>query len=310
MAKAPSKKAAIMDTPLFQAESFLLSAWSDAAQSQATLFNSEEKQTSADLFIAVDEVGRGCLAGPIVVCATIWKFQKASTELEEWLRSLRDSKKMSALSRERAFIKAQSQRFIGNGSDWETPPQLNVESRAKNNSRAGKNLFLPTHRTQWSAAKLTEQLARIETTRAIEQSFTLQSAHIGWSSAQEIDHHGIIPSLGNAVSRALEQLPLDVQPAILFFDGHTPLSLAPRWQQTPQILVTKGDDLLKSISTSSVLAKVVRDRWMSRYATEYPGYFLDENCGYGTEKHRKAIQNQGVTPLHRRSFLRNICPES
>lgn len=309
MAKATRKNKVVLDTALFQAESFLISAWNDAAQSQPTLFHSQDNPSN-HLFIAVDEVGRGCLAGPLVVCATIWKFQKASAEFEEWLRSLRDSKKMSAPARERAFDKAQSQKFFAHGSDWETPPDPNLIDKIKTTSRPDKNLFLPIQRTQWSAAKLTEQLARIEQPHASQQSFALQSAHIGWSSAQEIDQLGIIPSLGNAVSRALDQLPIEVQPAILFFDGHTPLSLTHRWQQTPQILVTKGDDLLKSISTSSVLAKVVRDRWMSKYANAFPGYFFDEHCGYGTEKHRKAIQKQGVTPLHRRSFLRNICPES
>ncbi|NBW81947.1 ribonuclease HII [bacterium] len=106
----------------------------------------------------------------------------------------------------------------------------------------------------------------------------------------------------------MESVDSDQSPAALFFDGHRPLALSHRWTDTPQIMVTKGDDLLKSISASSVIAKVVRDRWMEMYACRFPFYLFNEHRGYGTEKHREALLKHGLSPLHRKTFLKNICP--
>jgi len=132
---------------------------------------------------------------------------------------------------------------------------------------------------------------------------------LGCATAGEIDAHGIIPSLGLAASRALAQLPRQCEPAVVFFDGNRPIKLAEPWNELRQILVTKGDNLLKSISASSVIAKVVRDQWMQKYSEMFPNYAFEENRGYGTEKHRNAIEKHGPTPLHRRSFLKNLCPQ-
>ena len=58
-----------------------------------------------------------------------------------------------------------------------------------------------------------------------------------------------------------------------------------------------------SIACASIVAKVVRDRMMTKLAVRYPGYGWEHNQGYATRDHRDAIRAMGLTPFHRRSFL-------
>ncbi len=70
----------------------------------------------------------------------------------------------------------------------------------------------------------------------------------------------------------------------------------------PSRAVVKGDTLSASIAAASILAMVWRDELMEQYANEYPGYGFEVNKGYGTAEHLRALQELGVTPIHRRSF--------
>ena len=162
-----------------------------------------------------------------------------------------------------------------------------------------------------SVSKFTE--GEIEDIRAqpysLNLSCSLMAASIGAASAACIDQCGIISGLGVAASEALSQLPSIKDAKVIFFDGNRPLPLTSPWAARKQILITKGDDLLKSISTSSIIGKVVRDRWMLKYSEYFPEFNLNENKGYGTENHRSALCRLGPTPIHRTSFLKNICPE-
>ncbi len=74
----------------------------------------------------------------------------------------------------------------------------------------------------------------------------------------------------------------------------------------PQTSLVKGDARSVSIAAASILAKVTRDRMMVEYAKEYPEYGFESNKGYGTAAHYEGIKSAGITPIHRRSFLRNL----
>jgi uncharacterized protein (TIGR00252 family) len=63
-----------------------------------------------------------------------------------------------------------------------------------------------------------------------------------------------------------------------------------------------GDRLCYSISVASIIAKVYRDRFMREMDTVFPGYGFAVHKGYGTKKHREAIQKLKPCPIHRRSF--------
>ena len=70
--------------------------------------------------------------------------------------------------------------------------------------------------------------------------------------------------------------------------------------------VIKGDTKSASIAAASILAKVFRDRMMKEYAKVYPQYGFEKNSGYGTQEHIMAIREFGITPIHRKSFLRGL----
>ena len=74
----------------------------------------------------------------------------------------------------------------------------------------------------------------------------------------------------------------------------------------PQTGIVKGDGASLSIAAASILAKVTRDRMMVEYDSIYPGYAFAKNKGYGTKAHYEGLQAQGMTPIHRRSFLKNF----
>ncbi len=70
----------------------------------------------------------------------------------------------------------------------------------------------------------------------------------------------------------------------------------------PQLSLIKGDARSISISAASIIAKVTRDRMMKDYGQKYPGYGFEQHMGYGTSQHLVALDKQGLTPWHRRSF--------
>lgn len=76
--------------------------------------------------------------------------------------------------------------------------------------------------------------------------------------------------------------------------------------ETPQTSLIKGDAKSLSIAAASIIAKVTRDREMVEYHQQYPDYAFDSNKGYGTKAHYEGIEKKGITPIHRKSFLKNI----
>jgi len=122
---------------------------------------------------------------------------------------------------------------------------------------------------------------------------------IGAASVRQIDRINILRATTVAMDRALQQLrhrlPGSVDHVVV--DG-LPVRGLP-WQHDA---VVGGDDLVHCIGCASVLAKVCRDRAMSRLAPRYPAYLWDRNAGYGTQEHRAAIDRLGPTPHHRLSF--------
>lgn len=118
---------------------------------------------------------------------------------------------------------------------------------------------------------------------------------VGAASTREIDRLNIRRATALAMRRALARLP---HPAdVVLVDGLP----VPELGCAHEALVG-GDARSYAIACASIVAKTVRDRLMRRLAARYPDYGWDRNCGYGTPKHRAAIELTGVTPHHRRSF--------
>jgi len=119
---------------------------------------------------------------------------------------------------------------------------------------------------------------------------------IGVATVAEIEEFNILGASLLAMERAIAVL--NPQPHHCLIDGNQPLRfqvIAPM----PQTTVVKGDSLSLSIAAASIVAKVYRDRLITDLAKDYDGYDLAQNKGYGTIKHRQAIEKLGFTDLHR-----------
>ena len=71
-----------------------------------------------------------------------------------------------------------------------------------------------------------------------------------------------------------------------------------------QTAIVKGDAKSLSIGAASIVAKVTRDNMMVELGQKYPGYAFESNKGYGTKAHYEGIEKQGITPIHRKTFLK------
>jgi ribonuclease HII len=111
-----------------------------------------------------------------------------------------------------------------------------------------------------------------------------------------IDARGLHVTNLEALASALERLAPDGA-ATCLVDGFSLCGCA-----VPHRAVIEGDGTSAAIAAASVVAKVTRDRYMRGIAEEHPGWGFDEHVGYSTPEHRKAIEQIGISSLHRRSF--------
>jgi ribonuclease HII len=118
---------------------------------------------------------------------------------------------------------------------------------------------------------------------------------LGIVDAPTIDQINILQATFLAMKQAIQSL--KQAPDILLIDGNRAPSLSLPFQA-----IVKGDSKSISIAAASILAKVTRDRMMEAFAKEWPEYGFEEHKGYGTERHRQALEKYGPCPIHRRSF--------
>lgn len=122
---------------------------------------------------------------------------------------------------------------------------------------------------------------------------------VGIVDAKRIDEINILQATFEAMRQALRQI--NVSYSCVLVDGNKEIPNVEGVQQA----IIGGDNKSASIAAASVIAKVTRDRMMEEYATLYPGYDWESNKGYGSNAHYDAIRRKGITPLHRKSFLKN-----
>lgn len=127
------------------------------------------------------------------------------------------------------------------------------------------------------------------------RAFTPIEIAVGAASVREIAALNILGATMLAMRRAVARLP--VPPDFALIDGISLPSLP-----CPGAAIVGGDHTSLSIAAASIIAKVTRDRAMTRLAARFPGYGWAENAGYPTARHRDAIQRLGPTSHHRMGF--------
>ena len=136
-----------------------------------------------------------------------------------------------------------------------------------------------------------ERLAPIIRRRAV-------AIGVGAASVREIDQLNIYHATHLAMRRAIARVGGHEH---VLVDGNRITGF--EHQVGPYTNIVDGDAKVYSIACASVVAKVVRDRMMTKLAARYPGYGWERNQGYASREHREAIRRLGLTPFHRRSFL-------
>lgn len=125
------------------------------------------------------------------------------------------------------------------------------------------------------------------------------STGLGFVAPERIDEINILQATYEAMREAVSKL--DPQPEILLNDAVTIPLISIR-----QVPIIKGDAKSMSIAAASIIAKVTRDRLMVSYDEIYPEYGFASNKGYGAKAHLDALKKYGPTPIHRRTFIKNL----
>ena len=151
-----------------------------------------------------------------------------------------------------------------------------------------------------SAQKREEWFARIreETRRGV------LIYHVSFVSSRVIDRHGISYALKKAMKMSLMKLACDPKMCRVLLDGGL---VAPE-EYVSQKTIIKGDEKEILIALASIAAKVLRDRKMTGYGKQYPQYLFPQHKGYGTKEHMERIKQHGISPIHRKSFLKRVDP--
>lgn len=126
---------------------------------------------------------------------------------------------------------------------------------------------------------------------------------VGIATEKEIDEINILNATFLAMKRAVDGL--SIKPDLAYIDGN-------QYPKTgvKEVTIVKGDSKCMSVAAASIIAKVSRDRFMLEIAEEYPQYEFAKHKGYGTKLHYEMIEKYGVSPVHRRSFLKKILGEN
>lgn len=126
---------------------------------------------------------------------------------------------------------------------------------------------------------------------------------VAWVDAEEIDRTDILSARMKAMQLAIDALEVPADFALV--DGNRDHGKTAA-VTTPHLCVVKGDSLSMSIAAASILAKVSRDHCMMEMAQMYPEYAFEKHKGYGTKLHYERLRAYGPSPIHRRSFLKNL----
>lgn len=122
---------------------------------------------------------------------------------------------------------------------------------------------------------------------------------IGTASEQEIDEINILQATFLAMRRAVEGL--EIKPDIALVDGNKKPGL-----DIAEQTIVKGDSKSANIAAASIIAKVSRDRYMLEMAEKYPEYQFEKHKGYGTKLHYEMLEKYGISPIHRKTFLKKL----
>jgi ribonuclease HII len=149
--------------------------------------------------------------------------------------------------------------------------------------------------TKLQREKIFDKIKELKQTSKIDFAVTLVSN-------TAIDDKGITAAIRSGLGECLAMVPAKPAECRVLLDG----SLRAPSEYPQQQTLVRGDENEPVIALASIVAKVVRDTWMEQLDKKYPGYGLAAHKGYGTAAHYGAIKRMGLSPIHRKSFLKDL----
>lgn len=145
------------------------------------------------------------------------------------------------------------------------------------------------------SAKIRSELFELIVQKALSYSYSIIPHTI-------IDTINILQASLLAMKNSVNSLA--IRPDIVLIDGNKTF-----YSQSKTLTIVKGDSLSQSIAAASIVAKVIRDEYMKELSYSYQNYGWHQNKGYPTKLHINAVKEYGITPFHRKSFLKKILSE-
>ena len=141
-----------------------------------------------------------------------------------------------------------------------------------------------------------KKLSKKKREKIFREIITHSRFAISFSSVEEIDRYNILQASSLAMKRAVESL--NIPNATILVDGKFTFDKNNKNIKT----FISGDQVYPSIAAASIVAKVIRDRYMELIGKKFEVYDWGKNSGYGTKNHLLALNKFGATPFHRKSF--------
>lgn len=225
--------------------------------------------------VALDEVGRGAISGPVVVAGTFWK---QSLQTPHWVNQVKDSKQLTPRLREKLLEDFQNTLSQPIPMTFESYPEKKlVSSFNLQKNSDGPKAFKATPQDVLCLAL----------------------------SAQDVDEKGIWNCIQALAASIISQFHQKYGAFDIWMDGSLPTKIFKDSQTLLQKTFIKGDIRFKEIGLSSIVAKVLRDSYMTKLDAQWPKFMFSQHKGYGTAFHRSVLKNE-ITREHRKTFLTKI----
>lgn len=243
--------------------------------------------------IGVDEVGRGPLAGPVVACAVIMP--------KDWdVPGINDSKKLTENRRNELALKIKD-RSVAIGLGFVNSKKIdrfNIRNATKMAMIIAVRRCIENFQEQGYGS---DEIKDYETKNVDLPAIENRSRETGAGMTFDVDsNEDLDKALKKSRIKILidgdMEIPLEQLEADFDKEGFT----------ISQETIIKGDSKSLAIGAASIVAKVARDEFMKEYSKRAPEFGFEKHKGYGTKAHYEAISSYGLSPIHRKTFLKKV----
>ena len=254
-----------------------------------------EKSDGFKYLVGVDEVGRGPLAGPVVACAVIMP--------KDWdVKGINDSKKLTENRRNELALKIKDNSVaIGLGFvNSKKIDRFNIRNATKMAMIIAVRRCIENFEEQGAESYVIKDCDNKDVgSTPIENVNRKTCAEI----TLDVDSNDVLSKSGDLLKRRIRilidgdmEIPIEQLEADFEKDGFI----------ISQETVIKGDSKSLAIGAASIVAKVARDEFMKEYSKRAPEFGFEKHKGYGTKAHYEAISSYGLSPIHRKTFLKKV----